>query len=82
MLDDKLKTCAVSIMETYETMVTNAYVDGLDDSISSLTRTSRPTSLYSAYQNALDQDNAYKRRKERTRKSNYMNPSNARYQPN
>ena len=66
-LDDNLKLCASSIMDTYEAMLVNAFIDGLYDPISALTRTSKPSSLLSAYQHALDQDNAAKRQKERAK---------------
>lgn len=44
----------------------NAF-DGLREPISSLTRTSRPSTLLSAYQHALDQGNAASRRREKFR---------------
>lgn len=78
MLDENLKICATSIMDTYETMIINAFVDGLYDPISALTRTSRPTSLHSAYQHALDQDNAAKRQKDRLKVNTRSNPINQR----
>lgn len=63
--DDDLKPCANNIIDTYETMITTAFIDGLHDPISALTRTSKPTTLYSAYQHALEQDSAAKRQTER-----------------
>lgn len=72
-LDPGLKPCATAIMASYEAMLTTAFVDGLHEPISSLTRTSRPNSLLAAYQHALDQFNAMERRKERFRSENKFN---------
>lgn len=67
MLDDEMKPCAKTIIASYESMLINAYIDGLHEPISSLTRTSRPTTLLSAYQHALEQANAASRRREKFR---------------
>lgn len=67
MLDDDMKLCGKTIVATHEAMLLNAYIDGLHEPISSLTRTSRPSTLLSAYQHALDQANAANRRREKFR---------------
>lgn len=79
MLDDNMRLCAQTVMASYEAMITNAYIDGLHEPISSLTRTSRPDSLLSAYQHALDQSNAANRRKERTKIETKSNPEPSKY---
>lgn len=64
-LDPGLQPCAKAVIASYEAMITNAYIDGLHEPISSLTRTSRPESLLSAYQHALELTNAADRKKEK-----------------
>lgn len=73
-LDPTLQPCAKAVMNSYEVMLTNAFVDGLHDPISSLTRTSRPSTLLSAFQHALDQSNAAERRKEKFKIEPKYNP--------
>lgn len=63
-LNPGLKPCAKEVMASYEAMLTNAFVDGLDSSISSLTRTGRAVTLVSAFQHAMEHENANKRREE------------------
>ena len=64
-LDDNLQRCAKPMLDAYESMITTSFVDGLNDPISALVRTSRPPNLLCAYQNALDQHNAIQRRREK-----------------
>lgn len=66
-LDNALAPCAKVVMASYEAILTTAFVDGLHEPISSLTRTSKPNSLLAAYQHALEQDNAAKRQRERNK---------------
>lgn len=54
---------ARAIMGTYETLMTNAFVDGLHDAMSDLTRSTRPQSLTAAFQVASDQEAAMRRRR-------------------
>lgn len=49
-------------MGTYETLMVNAFVDGLHDTVSDLTRSTRPQSLQAAYQVASEQEAAMRRR--------------------
>lgn len=55
-------------MGTYETLMVNAFVDGLHDTVSDLTRSTRPQSLQAAYQVASEQEAAMRRRRERNLK--------------
>lgn len=64
-LDPSLQTCAKAVVSSYETTIMNAFIDGLPDPISALTRTGRPTSLLSAYLQAQEQSDADGRRKEK-----------------
>ncbi|XP_055639555.1 uncharacterized protein LOC129777347 [Toxorhynchites rutilus septentrionalis] len=64
LLNDETKVCAVVLIKTYESMITNAFIDGLHANLSSLTRIYRPDSLLKAYESALDQYNAIQRRRE------------------
>lgn len=59
---------AKAIMGTYETLMINAFVDGLHDTVSDLTRSTRPQSLQAAYQVASEQEAAMRRRRERNLK--------------
>lgn len=59
---------AKAVMGTYETLTINAFVDGLHDSMSDLTRSTRPQSLTDAYRVASEQEAAIRRRKERDSK--------------
>lgn len=71
-LDPNLQPCAKVIVGSYETMVINAFIDGLHDPFSSLVRTSKPISLLSAYQQAMEQSNAADRRKEKLKFQNKL----------
>lgn len=59
---------AKAIMGTYETLMINAFVDGLHDTVSDLTRSTRPKSLTIAYQVASEQEAAMRRRREKNSK--------------
>lgn len=65
LLDQETKPCVKILSKSYEDMILNSFVDGLIEPYSTLTRTSRPTTLLMAYQGALDQYNATQRRKEK-----------------
>lgn len=77
-LDPNLQPCAKAVVASYETMIINAFIDGLHEPFSSLVRTSRPSSLLSAYQHAMEQSNAADRRKEKLKFQN--KPSDSRVQ--
>lgn len=59
---------AKAIMGTYETLMINAFVDGLHDATSDLTRSTRPQSLAAAYQVASEHEAAKQRRQEKNSK--------------
>lgn len=65
LLDQETKLCVKILSKSYEDMILNSFIDGLVEPYSTLTRTSRPTTLLMAYQGALDQYNAAQRRKEK-----------------
>lgn len=65
LLDKETKPCVKVLTKSYEDMILNSFVDGLIEPYSTLTRTSRPNTLLSAFQGALDQYNATQRRKEK-----------------
>lgn len=78
---------AKAIMGTYETLMINAFIDGLRDLMSSLVRISRPQTLTDAYQTAAEQESAMRRRREKTNfkpssPSNFNTSQNARSNPN
>lgn len=77
-LDPGLQPCAKAVISSYEMTIMNAFVDGLPDPISALTRTSRPTSLLSAYQYAQEQADADERKKEKQKFLSRTNVSNQR----
>lgn len=56
---------AKAIMGTYETLIVNAFVDGLHDATSDLTRSTRPKSLADAYLVASEHEAAIHRRREK-----------------
>lgn len=56
---------AKAIMGTYETLTTNAFVDGLHDTTSDLTRSTRPKSLMAAFHVASEHEAALRRRREK-----------------
>lgn len=60
-----MKQCAKILTTSYEYMLTNAFIDGLNESYATLTRMSRPSNLNDAYQSAKEQLIAAQRRKER-----------------
>lgn len=64
-LDQEMKVCAKPLLSSYECMIRNAFVDGLNEPYATLTRASRPTNLNEAFQSATEQFNASQRRKER-----------------
>lgn len=68
-LDDRLVACAVVIMESYESMIVNAFIDGLRDNLSPLVRVYQHKTLLSAYQAALSQESAFQRKRERAQLS-------------
>lgn len=63
LINNNTPSAAKAIMGTYETLMINAFVDGLHDAMSDLTRSTRPQSLTAAYQVASDQEAAIRRRK-------------------
>lgn len=65
LLDEETKLCVKVLSKSYEDMILNSFVDGLTEPYSTLTRTSRPTTLLVAYQAALDQYNVAQRRNEK-----------------
>lgn len=73
MLHQEMRSCAKILTESYECMIINAFIDGLEDPYSALTRTTRPSTLLSAFQEAMDQFNADQRRKEKFRKPATVN---------
>lgn len=64
-LDNDTAACAKPLATSYEYMVTNAYIDGLNEPYSTLTRVSRPASLNEAHQSAIEQYNASQRKKDK-----------------
>lgn len=60
---------AKAIMGTYESLMINAFVDGLHDTISDLTRSTRPQSLLDAYHVASEHEAAFRRRREKNSKN-------------
>lgn len=56
---------AKAIMGTYDTLMINAFIDGLHDVTSDLTRSTRPQSLADAYNVASEHETALRRRRER-----------------
>lgn len=64
-LDSTTKNCVQTLSKSYEYMILNSFVDGLNEPYATLTRASRPDTLHSAYQSALEQYNADLRRKEK-----------------
>ena len=67
LLDPGLAPCSQAVIASYEALLINAYVDGLHEPISSLTRTSKPNTLLAAFQHTLEQSNAADRKRERTK---------------
>lgn len=63
MLNNRAATEARAIMGTYETLMVNAFVDGLHDATSDLTRSTRPQTLAAAHQVASEHEAPIKRRK-------------------
>lgn len=63
MLNNKAAAEARATMGPYETLMVNAFVDGLHDVTSDLTRSTRPQTLAVAYQVASEHESAIKRRK-------------------
>lgn len=63
MLNNRAAAEARAIMGTYETLMVNAFVDGLHDATSDLTRSTRPQTLAAAHQVASEHEAAIKRRK-------------------
>lgn len=63
MLNNRAAAEARAIMGTYETLMVNAFVDGLHDATSDLTRSTRPQTLAAAFQVASEHEAAIKRRK-------------------
>lgn len=85
MLDPGLSTAAKAVMSGYEGMLTRAYVDGLHEPISSLTRTSRPATLLDAFQHALEHENAAKRKRANNSQNSFINrisQPNGNWRPN
>lgn len=64
-LNEEMKPCVKTLSKSYEDMIMNSFIDGLHEPYSTLARTTRPDSLLSAFQCALDQYNATQRRKEK-----------------
>lgn len=65
LINDETASCAKILMKNYETMIVNAFIDGLSENLSSLTRIYRPKQLSEAYQCALEQHNAIQRRRDK-----------------
>lgn len=70
LINDETRSCAKILMKNYESMVTNSFIDGLIDSLSTLTRISRPKNLHEAYQCALELHNANQRKREKLMNKN------------
>lgn len=64
-LDSEMKKCIKTLSKSYEDMILNSFIDGLNEPYARLTRATRPTTLLVAYQSALEQYNADQRRKEK-----------------
>lgn len=60
---EETKSCAKILMDNFEAMILNAFIDGLFDNLSTMTRIYRPKSLLEAYQCALDLHNANLRKR-------------------
>lgn len=63
---DETKGCAKILMTNYEAMIMTAFIDGLPDDLSTLTRIYRPKNLYEAYQCGLDLHNSKQKRIEKS----------------
>lgn len=64
-LNEETRDHAKQIMATYETLVTNSFIDGLDDTLSDLTRSRQHVNLLSAFHGALEIESGINRRKDR-----------------
>lgn len=53
--NDDTKACVNVLMVNYEAMITNAFIDGLPDSLSFLVRIYKPKNLQEAYEGASEQ---------------------------
>lgn len=73
--NDDTRPCVKILMVNYEAMITNAFIDGLPDHLSSLTRIYRPKNLQEAYEGALEQHLANQRRREKLSKFQDSNTS-------
>lgn len=65
--NDDTKSCVKILMVNYEAMITNAFIDGLQDHLSALTRIYKPKNLQEAYAGALEQHQSNLRRKEKVK---------------
>lgn len=62
-------SCAQQLITNYENMIMNAFIDGLrGNMLSALTRNSFPSTLATAYHNALEQYNGFQRKEEKLSK--------------
>lgn len=69
MINNNRPNEAKAIMDTYETLMINAFVDGLPDIMSDITRSTRPQSLADAYHVASEQEAAIRRKREKSKHS-------------
>lgn len=69
MLDQEMRNCAKTLTTNHECMITNAFIDGLNEPYSTLVRVSRPKNLNEARQGAMEQYNAAQRKKEKHTKA-------------
>lgn len=64
-LDSATKHCVHTLSKSYEQMIMNSFIDGLNEPYSMLTRATGPNTLLAAFQSALAQYNAAQRKKEK-----------------
>lgn len=67
-LDNTTKHCVHTLSQSYEHMILNSFIDGLDEPYSMLTRAANPNTLLEAFQSASAQYNAAQRKKEKLAK--------------
>ena len=65
MINNNRPNEAKAVMDIYETLMINAFVDGLPETMSDITRSTRPQSLAAAHQVAAEQEAATRRRREK-----------------